>query len=208
MVMVAGIRLRVLRGVFNPSIHFTSSVLARFLARPGTIRHGESVLDLGTGTGVVAIAAALAGAEKVMAIDINPDAVRCASINVRHHGLQDQISVREGDMFGPADGERFHLVVCNPPYFRGEPRNMAERAYHAGQELEWIKRFGDGLADHLEPNGSAIISIGDAADIPAILAILSDCGWSHTVAARRDILVEKIYLFRLTPAAEDQSHAG
>lgn len=198
MVRVAGLRLRVLPSVFNPAIHFTSSLLASYLARPGVVPPGSHVLDLGTGSGIVALAAALSGAERVVATDINPSAAECARLNVRRYGLLDTISVRQGDLFSTVQGEQFDIVVCNPPYFRGEPAGVADLAFHAGAGLEWLQRFGNELHTYLKSGGSAIISLGDAADIKAILGLLNAAGWKATVLARRDILVEVIYLFQLT----------
>src|SRR6476659_2132220 len=68
---VAGLRLWVGPGVFNPGLHFTSAFLARTLARPGVVPRGGAVCDLGTGSGIAAIAAARAGAGRVVATDLN-----------------------------------------------------------------------------------------------------------------------------------------
>jgi release factor glutamine methyltransferase len=197
-VNIAGLRLYVLRGVFNPAVHFTSGVLAGYLKKPGVISVSDSVLDLGTGTGVIALTAALSGAGRVVATDISPEAVRCARLNVKRYGLERVVKVQEGDMFAVVHAEKFDLVLCNPPYFRGEPANMAERAFLAGLSLEWIKRFGHDLHDHLSPSGGSIISLGDAADIAAIVNLLEEAGWSCIEVGRRDIVVETVYLFRLT----------
>lgn len=203
-VKVGNLRLTVLRSVFDPSVHFTSDVLASYLARPGVVVPGASVLDLGTGTGVAAIAAGMAGAGRVVASDINPAAVTCARQNVRRYGLEDRITVREGDMFAPVEGEQFDLAVCNPPYFSGEPRSMAERAYRAGPMLEWLTRFGKELHKVLAPRGRALVVLGDAADIDTILDLLSRCGWLHNEVSRRDILVETIYVFEMTAISKVQ----
>ncbi|MEO8284887.1 MAG: methyltransferase [Chloroflexota bacterium] len=198
MARVAGMRLLVRRGVFDPSMHFTSAVLARYLARHPDRIAGLDVLDVGTGSGVAAIAAALSGASRVVAVDINPAAAESARLNASRYELLGKIDVRLGDMFEPVRGETFAMVICNPPYFKGTPSNVAEMAYHAGPTLDWLQRFGNNLAQALKPTGSAIISVGDAADIDEILRLLHDCGWAHEVVAQRDILVEIIYLFKLT----------
>jgi release factor glutamine methyltransferase len=197
-VRIAGLRLYVLRGVFNPGLHFTSGVLASYIKKPGVIRKSDSVLDLGTGTGVIALTAALSGPSRVVATDINPEAVRCAQVNVKRYGLERVVTVREGDMFAATQGERFDLVLCNPPYFRGEPASMAERAFRAGPALEWITQFARELNEHLSPSGGSIISLGDAADIPAIVKLLEEQGWSCVQVAQRDKVVEVVYVFRLT----------
>jgi methylase of polypeptide subunit release factors len=204
-VRVVGFDLCLLPNVFDPAIHFTSGVFARYLRRPGVISPGSSVLDLGTGSGLLALVAALSGVERVVAVDINPAAVECARRNVAAYKMQGIIEVREGDGFAPVEGERFDLMVCNPPYFRDEPENMAERAYYGGSSLEWLYWFGTELGNHLTSTGSALVSIGDAADIPAILSLLKECGWSCKDVERRDILVEIIYIFKLTRIEEGSS---
>ncbi len=94
-----------------------------------------SVLDLGCGTGVVSVFAAQQ-AGRVVAVDINPAAVRCARINALLNGVEGTVEVREGDLFTPVADERFDVIVFNPPYFRGQPRSSFERALRS-----------DGLAD-------------------------------------------------------------
>lgn len=200
-----GLKLRVLPGVFSPSLHFTSRVFARFLSRPGVVPQGGSVLDLGTGSGLLAIVAARSGAGRVIAIDINPAAVRCAGSNIALYDLQSVVEVREGDGFSPVQDDRFDLVICNPPYFRGEPDSVAERAFLGGRNLEWFTSFGRDLHAHLNPGGRALIVLGDAAEIDTILRMLHECGWRIEQVARRDILVEIIYIFKLTPDVEKKA---
>ncbi len=61
-------------------------------------------------------------ARRVVAVDINPAAVRCAQINALLNQLEQRIEVRRGDLFAPVAGERFDLVLFNPPFLRGAPR--------------------------------------------------------------------------------------
>lgn len=197
-VRVAGLKLRVLPGVFNPALHFTSAFLVKYLRRPGAVARGSMVLDLGTGTGIAAIAAAQAGAGRVVATDINPDAARCAGSNVRRYRLHEVVEVRLGDLFEPVRGEHFDLIISNPPYFRGSPHTLAEHAYMGGAHYEWIDRFAAQALTYLTAGGSAMIVLGNAADVPAILARIKAAGWQVEEVARRDILVEVLHIFCLT----------
>jgi release factor glutamine methyltransferase len=194
---VAGLRLYILRGVFDPRIHFTSAFLAEYLSRPGVVRPGSSALDLGTGSGVLAIAAARSGAGRVMATDVNPQAVLCARQNTYLYALGGHVHVREGDLFASVQGERFDLIVCNPPYFRGTPTTDAERAYYAGEEYQWLDRFASEARQHVKPGGKVLVVLGDAADLPAILRRLSAPGWRIRQVARRDIWIEVLYVFEM-----------
>jgi len=203
-VRIEGLKLRVLPGVFNPRLHFTSAFLVEYLRRPGTVRRESSILDLGTGTGIAAIAAAQAGAGRVVAIDINPDAVRCAAYNVRRHRLHEVVEVRQGDLFEPVRGEHFDLIISNPPYFKGVPHTLAEHAYMGGAQYEWLERFAAQALTYLSPAGRAIIVLGDAADVPAILNRVAAVGWHIEEVARRDILVEVLHIFCLTQAGSER----
>jgi methylase of polypeptide subunit release factors len=190
-------RLRVASGVFDPGIHFTSAFLAQYLGRPGVISPTDHVLDVGTGSGIAAIAAARAGASHVVAVDVNPHAVLCAKDNIARMGLRGRVEVRESDMFAAAPGEQFDLIVCNPPYFRGVPTNFAERAYMAGANYEWLDRFSQEARGHLHAGGRCLMVIGDAADVREIVRRLGRAGWNVAVGAKRDIVVEVIYIFIL-----------
>src|SRR5512135_3303161 len=94
---INGWPLIVLPGVFNGVRVRTGLIWARAFERMST-RAALRVIDIGTGTGLGAIFAARQGA-RVVATDINPEAVRCARLNVSVNHLEDRIDVRLGDLF-------------------------------------------------------------------------------------------------------------
>ena len=81
---------------FGSGTHETTGMCMGLLQE--TIRGGESVIDVGTGSGILAIGAAFFGAGKVLAIDIDPDAVRVAEGNVAHNRVADKVSVQQGNL--------------------------------------------------------------------------------------------------------------
>lgn len=89
----------------------TSKFLARFAIR----RHSRSTLDLGTGSGILSLWAA-EYSDRVVATDLNERAVNCAQFNARLNGIEN-IEVLAGDLFSPVEGERFDLILSNPPFF-------------------------------------------------------------------------------------------
>ena len=143
---VLGRPLVVLPSVFNPKFLRTGAFVAESLSAV-LVPPGARVLDLGTGTGVAALIAA-EWAESVVAIDINPEAVRAARINTLLNRLETKIDVRLGDLFAPVAGERFDVVLFNPPFYRGTPRDFRDRAWRSP---DMDQRFAPELGNHLEP---------------------------------------------------------
>ena len=124
---IDGLPLLVAPGVLNPRLMRTGEFFATQLSSH-LPAHEAEVLDLGTGSGVCALFAARQ-ARCVVGVDINPAAVRCASINALMNGMDGKIDVLQGDLFAPVAGRRFDVVLFNPPFVRGAPRNDADRAW-------------------------------------------------------------------------------
>jgi len=95
---------------FGTGRHPSTAICLRFLER--WVQGGERVLDLGTGSGILAIAAAKLGAGAVMALEIDPASAEIARQNVRLNGLKDQIEVKEGTLFD-LPHQAFDLCIAN-----------------------------------------------------------------------------------------------
>ena len=143
-------------GVFRPLSD--TRLLAGHLR--AEVRPGAAVLDLCTGSGALAVAAALAGAGSVCAVDISGRAVLSALLNARRNDVR--LRARRGDLFEPVRGERFDLVVSNPPYVPAPstelPRRGPARAWDAGRRGRMlVDRICAGVAAHLRPGGAVIL---------------------------------------------------
>jgi ribosomal protein L3 glutamine methyltransferase len=128
------------------------------------------ILDLCTGSGCLAILAALAFPRATVdAVDLSPGALALARRNVAAHRLSDRISVHRGDLFKPLAGRRYDLIISNPPYvdaggmaklppeFRHEPR----LALAAGKDgLDLVHRILAEAPQHLTKNGGLVCEIG------------------------------------------------
>jgi len=86
---------------FGSGFHETTALCMQLLE--DTLQPGDTVIDVGTGSGILAIGAALLGAGKVLAVDVDPDAVRVAANNVAHNGVADRVAVRQGDLLSGMD---------------------------------------------------------------------------------------------------------
>ncbi len=131
-----GLRLRVPPGVFHPGVFFSTPIFLSFLQKIDL--QGKTVIDVGTGSGALALFAARRGA-RVTALDINPLAVATARDNARDNGLE--VAVMESDLFDRVPAQAFDYVLINPPYYPRSPRDTAESAFFAGENLEYFEKL-------------------------------------------------------------------
>src|SRR5262249_16210613 len=153
---VEGFDLQIFPGVFHPKYFGSSSILARFVSRLAL--NGKSFLEVGCGSGVVALCAAKSGAE-VTAVDINPDAVRCTLHNAEKNNLR--VDARTGDLFSSLEGRRFDIIAWNPPFFCADAQSMPEAAIYGGRDFKAIRRFAKQARSHMAI-GASIYTIVSA----------------------------------------------
>lgn len=125
-------------------------------------KKGDSVLDMGTGTGIQALFAA-EKASKVLATDINPAAIKCAKLNVKNQKLENKISVIESDLFSNIY-EKFDLIVFNPPFRWFKPRDMLERG-NLDEDYKTLTKFSKEAKDYLKENGRMLTVFSTSGDI-------------------------------------------
>lgn len=133
---------------------------------------GKKVLDLCTGTGIVAIKAAQAGAKSVLAVDLNPNAVANAKANVERFELSN-VEVREGSLFEPVGNEKFDIIAINPPYTGKKPKNKTEICFW-DEENKTTKDFFAQYKKHLLPDGRAFLAWADFSSIELIEQLAKD----------------------------------
>lgn len=193
---IDGVPIIVLPDVFNPASNRTGCLLARSARdaiRPRPVGAAPArVLDLGTGTGIAAVFAALRGAE-VVAVDLNPEAVRNARLNAQLHHVEHRVDVRQGDLLAPVRGQRFDLVLFDPPRYRGRPSTFLDLAWQSENVLE---RFADGLPGVLAPGGEARFVVSTDADSEGLPALLRAQGFALRELSSRTWLgaVEAVYV--------------
>lgn len=140
------------------------------------------ILELGTGSGCLAILAALAYPNaQVDAVDISSAALALAAENVADYGLGERVSLLEGDLYEPVEGRRYDLIITNPPYVtRASMAALPDEYRHepalglAGGEdgLDLVRRIIAGAAKHLDEFGGLICEIGAGQD--AVMSAFPD----------------------------------
>ena len=150
----AGFRLMVAPTVFHPRWFITSEFFASFIGRLDL--SGKRVADVGTGSGILALAAARAGATHVTAIDVNPNAALAATQNARSNGHGERfVAVCSNLLSALAPIALFDVIISSPPSFPGEPRDLADRAWHAGPNYRDVIPLFDQAREQLVPGGRA-----------------------------------------------------
>ena len=149
---------------------------------------GARVLDVCTGSGYLAIRAALAGARRVTAVDVSRRAVLATRLNARLNGVR--VDARRGDLLDPVRGERFDLVVSNPPYLPAAddalPRRGARRAWDAGRDGRvLLDRLIAAVPGVLAPGGTLLLVHSSVCGEAETLERLEAAGLATTVRIRR-----------------------
>lgn len=200
---VDGVSLVILPDVFNPVLFRTGVFLARSLPPPPPLVDGSSAsaLDLGTGSGIGAIFAARRG-YSVVGVDLNPEAVRCARINALLNHVDGRVEIRPGDLFTPVAGDQFDLVLFNPPFYRGTPRDRLDQAWRA---TDVIERFADGLRPALKPTGEALIVLSTDGEWQAMLAALDAGGFQTRSVTARDFGNEILTVYSARATAQSSA---
>ncbi|MFQ6096889.1 MAG: 50S ribosomal protein L11 methyltransferase [Armatimonadota bacterium] len=211
-VRALGARITILPHVFVPQDENVVNLLADRLRLP----EAATVLDMGTGTGVLAFVAANAGAARVIATDNSPYAVRNARLNAERLGLTDRVHVRgPADLFDAVADERFDVVIFNAPWVCGEAKTLYEAAIY-DEGFRVLRRFLAQVAAFLTDDGRVLLIYGDISELTGqgsltLLRELVDRNRLRIVGdywvARRARLLgarERVHLFELVrkPTAE------
>jgi len=147
------------------------------------------VLDMGTGSGIQAVTAAMKPAvESVLAVDINPAAIGEAKKRAEGEGVSGKLTFVFSDLFHEVHG-RFDWIIFNSPYLPSEGE-ADEHAWAGGAEL--IKRFLTDAQDHLKPDGSILL-------IYSSLSKPNLGGYKVELLEEIGLFFEKLYCVRLSP---------
>ncbi len=158
-----------------------------------------SVLDLCTGGGSLAVLAALAWPQaRVVATDLSGAALELAAANLQRHGVGRRVELRQGDGLAPVVGERFDLVLCNPPYVNAQAMDALPPEYRAepimalaggADGMAFIRPLLHALPSHLETRGLLVLEIGHERPHFERAFPRLECAWLPTSAGDDAVLL-------------------
>lgn len=190
----AGFWLIIRPTVFHPRWFITSEFFASFIGRLDL--SGKRVADIGTGSGILALAAARAGAAWVTAIDINPSAASTAAENARANGHGERfMAVCSNLLSALAPVALFDVIISSPPSFPGEPRDIADRAWHAGPNYRDVIPLFDQARERLAPGGRVYLLVSSDSDLDLFRALMVRARFQARLVAERSILIESLIIY-------------
>ncbi|MGW0930726.1 methyltransferase [Streptomyces sp. NPDC002644] len=175
--------------VYSPSTATALEFLGLTDPDPGAAP--SSLLEIGSGAGVISVQAALANCT-TLATDINRNAVENTRMNAERHGVTDRLTVLHSDLFDAIDEDaRFDRVFWSSNYVLAPDRfsyaSMHERAYmDAGYRTH--RRYLEQAVHHLTDDGSALLHFCERGDAAALAEIARECGRELRVLRRRTVL--------------------
>ena len=178
-------RIVTLPGVFRP---ISDTWMLAEVLRTQIVGPRASVLDVCTGSGALAVCAALRGAREVTAVDVSRRAVLTARINARLNGAR--VRAVRSDLFSALGDATFDLIVSNPPYVPAPtdelPTRGSQRAWDAGRDGRALldRLLGEAPA-HLRPNGVLLVVQSDIIGVQDTMEAMRDGGLEPDVALRR-----------------------
>jgi len=151
------------------------------------VKEGEQVLDMGTGCGILGIIAAKKASE-VVAVDINPYAVRCIRENAKRNNVRSKMVFIQGDLFAPlSEKAKFDVILFNAPYLPTEENEAHSWIGHAwaggatGREI--IDRFIPEASKHLKPTGHILLMQSTLSCVDKTLTTFKKYGMKANVIA-------------------------
>lgn len=195
--------------LFKPT-EYTAALL-QHLRRLAGRKGVENALEIGTGSGVVMLALAAAGANHVLGVEIEPAAVAASRALLQQHGLQQRAIVVQGDMWAACGDGVFDLIVSNLPQFPAEQVEGDGRlvSWSAGGEdgRRLVDRFLQGLPGHLAPGGLVVMTHNAFIDTEKTFRMAEGLGLHARVANSVSAPLSAQKLAGLNPVVRD-SYAG
>ena len=162
-----------------------------FFAENINVPRGAKVLDIGTGSGILGIVAA-ENADNVLAIDLNPYAVRCAKANAKLNSLSDKMASMQASLFNALKAEaRFDVILFNAPYLpsaKFEEQTWIERAWAGGANgRQVIDPFISQSVVHLKPGGKVLLLQSTLADAQETIRRFQHVGLRANIKAEQTL---------------------
>jgi release factor glutamine methyltransferase len=191
------INILVKPGVFHPGLFFSTELLLKHIA--AFEFSDKKFLELGAGSGLIAIFAAQRGAW-VTASDISATAVENVRFNARQNGVE--ITAIESDLFDRIPLQIFDIIIINPPYYPNNPKQESEYAWFCGDTFQFFEKLFTQMDVYVDQHSNVRMILSEDCQIEHIRKIARNHGFLMKLIFEKRILWEMnyIYVIEVLPA--------
>lgn len=190
------IRLDIAPQVFHPGFFFSTQLLLQYI---NTLQlDKKDFLELGCGSGLIAIAAAKKGAV-VTATDINTIAVEALKKNTAKNNVA--IKIIASDLFINIPPQQFDIIAINPPYYKKQPVTAADHAWYCGEDGEYFSSLFKTLGNYIHNNSQILMALFNGCDMDMINTFAAKNNFVLTCVHRKKNMLEENFIFKITTAA-------
>lgn len=186
------ILLRVAPEVFHPGFFFTTRFLLQAVGKQPL--KGTEFLELGCGSGLIAIYAAKQGAG-VTATDINPVAIRFLDENMKRNHVH--LTLIESNLFEEIPVQQFDIIAINPPFYKKMPLSIKDHAWYCGEHGEYFSSLFKSLNMYIHSKTQVLMVLFEGCDMNMITGFAEKNGFNLACIETKKNLLEKNFIFRI-----------
>lgn len=175
----------VLPGVFHPGLFSSTVLVLEYLEQ--NIIPSETLLELGSGTGLISVIASKRQA-KVTAVDKSVAAVENTSLNAKANNVM--VDVIQSDLFESLKKRTFDWIIINPPYYARDPETESDLAWYCGKDFEYFKNLFKGLPEVMHPASKVIMVLTMGCDLKQIFSIANSAGFRFELLKEKNVFFD------------------
>ena len=188
------IETTILPDVFHPGFFHSTKILLGFLQHQNV--HAREFLELGCGSGIISVSAALRGAH-VTASDINTKAIDNVLLNAKKNRVE--ITAIHSDLFDRLPDKKWDWITINPPYYPSNPSSEADYAWYCGDEHQYFERLFKNLPAYIHSESRVLMILSEVCDLKKIFSIADQHNLCFEKIAEKNVWVDgKNYLYWIT----------
>ena len=186
------IRLEIPPQVFHPGFFSSTKILLQYINRFPL--QNKNLLELGAGSGMIAIQAAKQGAV-VTATDINPIAIQYLHVNTVQNNIT--LEIIRSDLFAAIPKKSFDIIAINPPYYKKQPVTIQDYAWFCGENGQYFSGLFSQLEDYIHNKTETIMVLCDGCDIAMIETAADRNGFKLQLVLTKQNMLEKNFIYKI-----------
>ena len=184
--------------VFHPRFFISSERFAEFIG--GLDLSGKHVVDIGPDPASSRSPRPAPAPRSVTATDINPNAALSAVENAHANGLGDRVTALCTNLLSAlAPRPLFDVILSSPPKHAGEPRNLADRGWHAGPQYRDIAALFDQARERLNPGGRLYVMVSSDSDLDLFGKLIDRAGFRARMVYEHSLVIESLIIYEMLP---------